>query len=354
MTPLSSISGIGKNNLELLEVAGFSDLETLSRVDAAALVAELVKANEVLRISKRPPSLKQVACWIEAARAHGEGTSAVETAPVAPINYEARADVAAMIADAPLAIPLPARQFMEAGVAVSEIPPAIFLNHYKGDLEVRVEREVAGEDGTASDTSLSGKIAPHEFSPAGAGKIGIDVSRLRSTSALNESGVMQVIPAHAPSADHRSLMKAPRESTNCGKSPKSRWFIRGVLANERFSLRLAALLTITVYLLVVASVISVGLLMLSDMKPESFGWVSRWLLVFPALLPPLGILYLFFAPRCSCQICRQKLFWPRHCIKNSKAHHVKGLGYIFPLCFHLLVFRWFRCTYCGTPLRLKE
>jgi hypothetical protein len=33
---------------------------------------------------------------------------------------------------------------------------------------------------------------------------------------------------------------------------------------------------------------------------------------------------------------------------------VKVIGYIFPLCVHIILFRWFRCTHCGTPIRLKE
>ena len=56
----------------------------------------------------------------------------------------------------------------------------------------------------------------------------------------------------------------------------------------------------------------------------------------------------------SCLICWQKLFIHRSHLKNAKAHHLPVLGYILPLCFHLLVFRWFRCTHCGTPVRLKE
>jgi hypothetical protein len=33
---------------------------------------------------------------------------------------------------------------------------------------------------------------------------------------------------------------------------------------------------------------------------------------------------------------------------------VPGLGHILPLAAHVLVFRWFRCTFCGTSVRTKE
>jgi hypothetical protein len=56
----------------------------------------------------------------------------------------------------------------------------------------------------------------------------------------------------------------------------------------------------------------------------------------------------------SCRICGQKLFAHRTHLKNSRAHHVPGLGYILPLCVQVILFRWFRCSHCGTPIRLKE
>jgi hypothetical protein len=41
-------------------------------------------------------------------------------------------------------------------------------------------------------------------------------------------------------------------------------------------------------------------------------------------------------------------------LKNRKAHHIPVLGYVFAVAVHIVLFRWFRCTYCGTPVRLKE
>ncbi len=113
-------------------------------------------------------------------------------------------------------------------------------------------------------------------------------------------------------------------------------------------------MTIAVMVLVPLSVISAALLFLSREIPATFGWVPSWLLVFPMVLPLAGIAYLIWGVTGSCRICGQKLFVHRAHLKNSRAHRVRGLGYILPLCFHLLVFRWFRCTHCGTPVRLKE
>ena len=56
----------------------------------------------------------------------------------------------------------------------------------------------------------------------------------------------------------------------------------------------------------------------------------------------------------KCRICNQRLFVPRRCHKHAKAHHIKFVGYVLPLSVHLLLFHWFRCTYCGTAVRLKK
>jgi hypothetical protein len=78
------------------------------------------------------------------------------------------------------------------------------------------------------------------------------------------------------------------------------------------------------------------------------------LIALPIALPILGLFYAVLANNSSCRVCCQKLFIPKPHLKNSRAHHVKVLGYILPLCAHIILFRWFRCTHCGTPIRLKE
>jgi hypothetical protein len=66
------------------------------------------------------------------------------------------------------------------------------------------------------------------------------------------------------------------------------------------------------------------------------------------------LLYFLVSFHASCRVCGQKCFVPRECLKNKKAHHLPVLGYILPTALHMLVFRWFRCAHCGTPIRLKE
>jgi len=118
---------------------------------------------------------------------------------------------------------------------------------------------------------------------------------------------------------------------------------------------IGALITLVMIIEVPVAIASAFLLLLSDQKPESFSWVPKWLLAFPLSLPVVGVAFLFFGVGTGrCRICGQGQFMPRACRRNAKAHHVPLLGYIIPTALHMLVFRWFRCTYCGTPVRLKE
>lgn len=66
----------------------------------------------------------------------------------------------------------------------------------------------------------------------------------------------------------------------------------------------------------------------------------------------LGLANLWAAAKVRCRVCSCQFFHSRRCVKNAKAHRVPGLGYVASLSLHLLVFRWFRCMYCGTALRL--
>ena len=349
MTNLKSIPGIGKASLELLEAAGFPDAESLAKAGVDELAKELERANRILQISKRTPARGDVEKWIASAR---ELIGIVEDAVVAvtmPVNHEISPQMVAMLANAPFAIPLPAKFLMEQQLAVGDIPAAILLNRYSGDLEVKVDDRVSGlKSGRPIVSSNNVKIAE-----TGGTRIEIDNSRIKSTETLAGAAVRPTI-ATVNNDERVALIRGPRMETNKGRDPRSRRYVRGVLHSHPVSLSMGALLTLTLATMLPIGMISAGLLLLSGEVPAHFGWVPKWLLAFPASLPLLGIAWLIWGMHGSCRICGQKLFVPKMCLKNSKAHHIFGLGHIIPTSLHILLFRWFRCTYCGTPVRLKK
>lgn len=352
MTNLKSIPGIGKSSLELLEAAGFPDAESLAKAGVDELSAELERANRILQIAKRAPARGNVKKWIDSARdlTGGDIESAVRGVTM-PVNYEESSDVVSMLGTAPFAIPLPAKVLMENQLAVADIPPGILLNRYSGDLEVRVEDSppVAKNESAISTPSNNVRMADPVTTP----RVEFDTSRIKSIDTL-AGPAPRTGTSKATMDDRVALIRTPRVETNKGRDPKSRRYIRGVLHSHPFSLSAGAVFTLLLMVFLPVGIVSAGLLLLSREVPANFGWVPEWLLAFPLILPVLGICYMIWSLNGSCRICGQKLFVPKACLKNSKAHRLHGLGYIIPVSLHMLLFKWFRCTYCGTPVRLKK
>ncbi len=350
MTNLSSIPGIGKTSLELLEAAGFRDIESIAKAGVEELASELERANTILQIAKKPPSRTNVEKWVSSARDLTGIAGDTSGKMAMPVNYELSPDVASLLASAPFAIPLPARLLKERELAVGDIPAAIFLNRYSGDLEVKVEAKIpkAPQTRVASSSNFI-KIADN--APA---RVELDGTRFKTTDEMLSGTVKPITRKGNEDNDRVALIRGPRLETNKGRDPQSPFYIRGVLHSHPVSMAVGAFVTLLLAVLLPVAIISAALLLLSDVRPEHFSWVSKWLLVFPFSLPVVGLAYLFFGVSGNCRICGQRQFVPRMCLKNSKAHHVRGLGYIVPVCMHMLLFKWFRCTYCGTPVRLKR
>jgi hypothetical protein len=353
MNQLASIPGIGKASLELLEAAGFLDADAIARAGADELAAELKRANSMLQITKKTPGRATVEKWILAAR---ELTGAPADEPASspalmPVDYEQTEHGVALLATAPFAIPLPARILVANHLGVADVPPAILFNRYAGDLNVRSGRKLPENRSTRPATAANHYIKISE--PSGQ-RTEIDPTKMRSTQDMGEPLVRMPAVKVSPANDRVALLRAPRSETNKGRNPQSRWYIRGVLHSHPRSIMMGALVTLLLLLVVPAAIISAVLLLLSGEMPGQFSWVPGWLIVFPLVLPVFGIFYLIWGIGGSCRICGQSLFRHRSHLKNSRAHHLPGLGYVVPLCFQILTFRWFRCTHCGTPVRLKE
>ncbi len=318
---LNRIQSIQPSSLDLLEAAGITDVEALASVNCDVLHEELLKANEQLQLSDDNLSSNQIAGWVS------EAQELIADAPQDAVSEESRhvynerqPQVAAMLEAAPCALPLPARLLIENKLRVGDIPEGIMLNGYSGELNVGVIHE-------APQQSRSGM------------------------ESLKRAGS---VPASTSRDDRSAIMRAPREETNKGRNPNSRWFIRGVLHSSPYRIYFGALVTLLAMLSVPLFYASAALLVLLAEKPEDFDWVPEWVLAFPIALPVFGVAYLLWGLGSGCIVCNQKLFVHRSHLKNSKAHHVPGFGYVLPLCLQIITFRWFRCTHCGTSIRLKE
>ncbi len=355
----------------LLSEAGVRDLNLLASLSADDLLDRLHEANMRNEDPTVLPTRVKAQLWIEAAREilADRPRGAKTVAAVAPaavsasrkwINWEENPELAALISSAPVALPLPGRLLMEKNLAVSEIPAAALLNNAPIDQVMRLtsrhaERSTPRTTGNAAVQTISFQPARNEVAR----------EKLRSTQEFLKNA--PVIPAAKPNHDDATsegeshfdndrvrLLRAPREETNRGRDPRSRWYIRGVLHPSPAQVWFGGLFVMICQLLIPIGFISAILLLLLDQFPNNYSWVPRWLLIFPSSLPIFGLLYLITGYHARCRICGQKCYVPRNCLKNKKAHHIPFLGYIFSVALHAVLFRWFRCTYCGTPVRLKE
>lgn len=349
MTNLSRIPEISEAWRELLEAAGFPNAESLAKTGVAELAKELERANRILQIAERTPDRDSVEAWIASARDLTGLTNGPEEEEAIPVNHEILPEVAAMLESAPFAIPLSARLLVDRELAVSDIPPAILLNRHSGDLEVKVEERIpAPKHGRAIATSNNLRIADTSARKE------IDTSRIKTFEAMGVPTARPFAPIAVNGDDRIALIRAPLVETNRGRDPQSRFYIRGVLHSHPVSIGFGALVTLVMSIMLPLGIISALLLLLSAEMPGRFDWVPEWILVFPLSLPVFGIAYLIWGLQGKCRICTQKIFVPKLCLKNSKAHRIRGLGHVIPVSIHILLFKWFRCPYCGTPVRLKK
>jgi hypothetical protein len=278
-----------------------------------------------------------------------------------PVNFEADPDVAEMLAVAPFALPMPARQLAEKGIAPSEIAVAPLLNRALGDLDVRVyverssRKDLPGAPVSNRRTTATAavQVADVGFSM---GRRGFDSTKIRTIEdAQGDAPPVRAASTSAVPQDERiNLLRTPLEKTNRGRKPSSRFYIRGVLHDRPLRIWFGGLITILLQLTIPLAIIAAPLLILSNEKPEDFSWVPAWVIAFPLALPVLGVLYAFVSSGAKCRVCAQRLYWPKHCLKNRKAHHLPLLGYIGAVALHVMVFRWFNCTFCGTAIRIKK
>ncbi len=350
MANLNEIPGIDSKDAELLDMAGIRDAKHLAEQEPKKLLDKINRANKILKFEGGVPKQAAIKAWISSAcEVMNQNKNEFKNPSLATaVNYEGSEQVAEMLANAPCAIPLPGKYLMEKKIRVSDIPAGLLLNRYSGDLDVRIGNPELPSDVPQrrqnSHAEIGQKIQPKFFDPS-------------SLKAIDPNAApVQRVPKskQGHEEDRVALIRAPRESTNRGRNPNSRRYIRGVLHTHPWHLRIGAVFTLILVPLLPTAIISGFLLLLFTVYPDSFPWVSKWLIVFPIALPIIGIGYLICGVPCKCRICSQRLFVHKSALKHVKAHRLFYMGFVAPLSIHLLLFNWFRCSSCGTPVRLKK
>ena len=336
---ISDMQGLTEESRELLEATGVESLKALAESDAHILFSEMEQANAMLQLTPTSPAASEIQLWIEQSRNLLDYHPAVEVRRLEPVEEKAE-KVASEILHA---IAVPVTHMVKQKISVKDIPAMDSFVEEEESVSQKVEVPEASQD-----LSRSAELPPEQDAPKVAPPRVVHI-KPKAREAVETKPILprdrDKTPIQPLVSDNANIRKAPSTGLNAGKTPHSRGYIRGVLHPQPIRIRIAAILTIITMIMLPASMVSGVLLLLS--YPVWIAWIPLGFVV-------MSLLYFMFARGMSCRICGQPIYGTKACRKHVKAHHIKFLGYIFPTCFHVLLFSWFRCIYCGTSVRVKE
>jgi len=319
---VETLNEIDPAAVELLESAGVTTIRDLADSQVNGLYKDLVRANGMFHVREESPYRNELAHWIQLAQNRIGEVSGPDSEVVSSEQVEENLpeDPEPMIARA-----VPPQVLMEQGIAVSDVPIAHSILEPQPEKalpkkirEIRVDHEVVRPDQRGLP----------------------EVTRLTSEASGEEKVEAQPLTRPEP-----QLATKVRDETNQGKDRHSRSYIRGVLHPQGMRVWFGAAITAAVIILFPLTLVALGIFLVEK---------NLWLFVAPALLVIFVFLYLVLAWRMKCRICGQPLFARKRCFRHVKAHRLFFMGYILPMSLHVLLFRWFRCSYCGTSIRIKE
>ena len=68
----------------------------------------------------------------------------------------------------------------------------------------------------------------------------------------------------------------------------------------------------------------------------------------------LCVMHFMATHQTRCRVCSCHFYRSQRCKKHKLAHKLPLLGHAVGGATHLLLFRWMRCMYCGTAIRLRQ
>jgi hypothetical protein len=369
---ISKIPGLGKFSIDLLGAVGIENASQLAQADPDILHLNLTKANEVLVLRESSPSLEEVISWIESAR---------EITGIEGAHFDSNLDQLAEIEEMLVAIPVHGKRLAEQGIKTTDVPvmETVVSGMKEKKILPRTPPITNPKRGFQPDADPAEKLVPlrrnvperPRFSKKNPLAIPEDVpkgppaSKGNSFAIPEEVPLLQDVPEGPPASKRNSFaiseekpQIAPLVSKrkqdvrvsvskglNAGKKLHSRTFIRGVLNPHIWRMRISSFITLLMFVLMPASLTALGMVM----KTKNLWWFA-----VPAVFLVIFFFYLTVASRMKCRVCGQPVFSPKSCRKHIKAHRSRMFGYIIPTSIHMILFHWFRCTYCGTSVRLRK
>ncbi len=348
MKSIHDIENLQPEAIELLEAAGYTDAKNIFDHKISDITVELVKANKVLEIIDTEPTHALVAQWLNPIEKELDKTFQDDGPQIDPTSLIEPKD----LLNTPFAIPISEDFIKKHNVEIAKLPAGstCFLNkeqaiqHFHNEGPTPVNYNLVANQ---PDKKSTQKEEPSIFDdPVFADKDPkiLDKSRILNMDTFRKEG--SSVPA-IERGQEANLTKTTKKETNVGVDPDSRFYIKGVLHKSVSRFKSGCRSFILVNILILLSFIITPLVILD----RELYWWAVWT---PLLALLAFIIYFSTAQRASCPICNQKQFAPKRCLKHKQAHRWPFFGYMLPTAIHALLFKWFRCIFCGTSIRLKE
>ena len=326
MTPLTTITGLTAEAAELLSSIGIRSTFQLAGEEPATLHSRLEVIAWQRGRTSMAPQLEQIEHWIAIARM---------LTPPDEIH-------AISVDDIPEAV---------TGAAGGQawMPPSLRAAQQAGGaVRTETDSESARQKSAAPDNQWR-KVDPAHFATIDAyneGRIGVQPL---SRDSIHDVPEVRSAENEGEADDEEDSPRRVQRLRSNGED-LSPWIRRGVVHPRGFHTWLGALVSLLWRIAIVSGVFG---FIYFVFKVEDQSAYTREVIGGFVILLILGFMQLHFAGRSRCRICSCNLFHSKNCLKNRKAHHIPGLGYVASLSLHLLLFGWFRCMYCGTAIRLK-
>ncbi|MDC0088351.1 DUF4332 domain-containing protein [Akkermansiaceae bacterium] len=351
---IADIPNIDQEVKDLLGAVGCLQVSSLAAKNPNVLYNELVKANEILKISDNQPDLSDVERWVSAA-AHDLGVEAepnreesVEPSraeSIVKINIKGNEQIAELLKIAPVAEKLKGHLVRNQSIAVLDIPEAILLDDCDETLEINTEK------GRVSLSEIaSGSYDLENYDSSG--------ESLNSDAEIAKESAFHDFDAINNGEHHiKPLDRGPRKSDEIGSDLNknvdigSRRFIKGVLHPEPWRVKGPAILVILFQVSLGLNLIGQPYIFINKFE-DKVDFIAAGVLF--GVLVVSFTLWLLVAGMSACRVCGQKQFRLKQCIKHKDAHRFPLLGHMLPTALQALLFHWFYCIYCGTAIRLKK
>ena len=327
MTPLTTITGLKAEAAELLSFIGIRSTALLAREDPANLHSRLEVIAWQRGRASMTPDLTQLEHWIAVAR--------MMTPP---------GEAEALTVDE-----IPEAVTSAEGGQAWHPPSHRAAQQAGGDIRRDPDAASAPQQGAAAGNQWR-KVDPNHFATMDDYAEGRMAAQPLSRDSIRD--VPEARVANEEDDDEGGQEEVPRRAQRIRSQGEelSRWVRRGVVHPRPFHTWLGAVVSLLWRIAIVAGVL--GFLYFVFQVENQSAYTAEVIGGFVILLI-LGCMQLHFAGRSRCRICSCNLYHSKNCLKNRKAHHIFGLGYVGSLSLHLLIFGWFRCMYCGTAIRLK-